>query len=284
MFTCTYMRVGRRLQLAEAVADTAKARELCTSLESRLAERRELLSSWLNEVSSGQDRVALEKLRWLLQIFETLPPTSLVLCSGVCRLWHAAIVGGTAEKLVWQPLAVAAEKSVLHGHGYHIDKKMPAKMSWRMWWSGLEVTRLLPIHAAAGNLRWIERAMPVATMPELCDKDSNLNALQAAARAGHVDVVRFVLAAGASVDQPIGGWYHSYGSLHIACAAGHTDVASVLLAHKADANKKSSGYESSDPSGWTPFGTAQHHGHTDCMALLLHNGATKSGPGKKSPP
>ena len=86
-----------------------------------------------------------------------------------------------------------------------------------------------------------------------------------------------------SVDKLIGGWYHSYTALHIACVAGHIDVARVLLEHSADVNLRSSGYESTDPKGWSPIATARHYRRTECVALLLHHGADE-GPGAMGAP
>lgn len=70
-----------------------------------------------------------------------------------------------------------------------------------------------------------------------CDEDG-YTPLHRAAYSGHVEVVRALLASGASVDpRTIDGWT----PLHSACRWSHVAVASVLLQHGAELNAQTNG-------------------------------------------
>jgi ankyrin repeat protein len=101
-----------------------------------------------------------------------------------------------------------------------------------------------------------------------------LAALHFAAESGHRDVVRVLLAAGASVDvaavQSI--WTRGWTALHFAAALGHAGVVEELLAARADVLLETS-------SGHTALSGAAVQDHAIIMTQLLphHNAATVDG-------
>ena len=95
----------------------------------------------------------------------------------------------------------------------------------------------------------------------------------AAAAAGKTDMVRFLLAKGADVDEM--GIYHPYdrrceervgSALHQAARKGHEDIVSLLLGEGADVNLK-------DLRGRTPLALAEAAGNDAVKSLLREHGA-----------
>ena len=88
-------------------------------------------------------------------------------------------------------------------------------------------------------------------------------ALYHASRNGHKDVVRFLLQAGANVNQA-----NKNGStpLNIASENGHTEMVGLLLQAGADANQ-------ANKHGETPLNKAIENGRTEMVRFLLQAGA-----------
>jgi ankyrin repeat protein len=82
--------------------------------------------------------------------------------------------------------------------------------------------------------------------------------LTAAARAGRVEVVRYLLDEGADINLRPSGFSTA---LHRACFYGHVEVVALLLARGAHTGPSN--------SGWTPLMAASSEGHTDVVGLLL---------------
>lgn len=100
-------------------------------------------------------------------------------------------------------------------------------------------------------------------------------ALQAAAAAGHNEVVELLLGRGAQVDVRSS---HGLTALHVAVAEGRTYVMELLLNSGANVNARTGGpllpYLSHPPvRGWTPLHFAAHARYQSAVALLLDKGA-----------
>lgn len=100
----------------------------------------------------------------------------------------------------------------------------------------------------------------------------NSAAVVAAAIAGKTDMVRFLLAKGADVDEM--GIYHPYdkrceervgSALHQAARKGHQDIVALLLREGADVNLK-------DLRGRTPLALAEAEGNDAVKSLLQEHG------------
>jgi len=86
--------------------------------------------------------------------------------------------------------------------------------------------------------------------------------LHVAAERGHMEVIEFLLAAGADVNA---GMLEGT-PVHGAAAQGHKAAVELLLAGGADVNVR-------DWDGWTPLHCAAYYGHRDIAELLLARGA-----------
>ena len=98
----------------------------------------------------------------------------------------------------------------------------------------------------------------------LIDRGADVS-LHAAARSGHAEKVKALIASGANVNPPEDNWSKTT-PLHLAVEAGHQDVAALLLASGADANAR-------NHSDWTPLHEAALYGLRDITALLISHGA-----------
>jgi ankyrin repeat protein len=90
-------------------------------------------------------------------------------------------------------------------------------------------------------------------------------ALGLAAFFGHAELVRFLLAQGASVNTASQNAMHVQ-PLHSAVAGRHFEIARELLGHGADVNACQAG-------GYTPLHAAAQNGQLEMLQLLLENGA-----------
>ncbi|KAJ7328220.1 actin- protein 3 [Desmophyllum pertusum] len=81
----------------------------------------------------------------------------------------------------------------------------------------------------------------------------------------YVEVVKFLLQAGASVTSK-GNWH----ALHEACKAGFTELVEVLIDAPSPVNNPTH-YSGGAP--WSPLHIAVRQGHLDCVKLLIRAGA-----------
>ena len=101
--------------------------------------------------------------------------------------------------------------------------------------------------------------------------EGGVTPLWSAASSGQLRVAKFLLDAGAVVDQRAGG-----GSpIHRAAAAGHKAMVELLLDHKADANGR-------DTSGKTPLHSAAENGFQSVVETLLARKADVNAQTKKN--
>ena len=129
----------------------------------------------------------------------------------------------------------------------------------------VDMDNLTPlIHATLkGSLECVqvlvnEAASP--TNPPFANAD--LSPLSLASRAGHLDVVTFLIQAGAESKPNSNGQY----PIHLAAREGHVDVCRFLIRRE--------GWDLPDNyHEWTPLIHAARYGHAGCLRLLLEAGA-----------
>ncbi|KAK0706261.1 ankyrin repeat-containing domain protein, partial [Lasiosphaeria miniovina] len=91
------------------------------------------------------------------------------------------------------------------------------------------------------------------------------HAIHQAAQGGHLECVRFLLAAGAPIiDQ---GEEDDASALWVACQDGHGEAVGLLISHGADVNKPRFG------SRRRPIHQAVQNGHLKVVGLLRDHGA-----------
>jgi len=93
------------------------------------------------------------------------------------------------------------------------------------------------------------------------DESTELTPLALAAEAGHAEIVRILLSAGASPD--LGG---ATTPLEAAVVGGHHEVVEALMRHDVDVNK-------AVEEGFTPLMTAAATGDLELVRILLNAGA-----------
>ncbi|MDQ3440552.1 MAG: ankyrin repeat domain-containing protein, partial [Planctomycetota bacterium] len=102
-----------------------------------------------------------------------------------------------------------------------------------------------------------------------------MTALMIAAKHGHVDAVRVLLDAGATVDERSSDPPHSgYKALHYASAAGHVEVMRLLLDAGADVSDQA--VDLLGEPTCTPLHLAAGEGHAAAAHLLIERGADAS--------
>lgn len=116
---------------------------------------------------------------------------------------------------------------------------------------------------AKGNVSCVRVLLEEGRVPAQSPTASgDLSPLSIAAQAGHVDVVALLLQNNAASLPNTNGEY----PMHLACQKGHVDVCQLLLS--------SEGWDKPDKyHEWTPLFHAARHGHTECVRVLLQNGA-----------
>lgn len=124
-----------------------------------------------------------------------------------------------------------------------------------------------PLHLAcrAGHAEVVRLLLDAGADGDRADRFGEVPLLDACQR-GHVGVVRVLLAAGAGTDPPC----RRLGTpLHAACCGGHVEAVRLLLAAGADKDTDSGG------RGWTPLYRACLAGRLEAAEVLLAAGADK---------
>lgn len=98
-------------------------------------------------------------------------------------------------------------------------------------------------------------------------KSGDLTALQSAAQNGHVDVVKLLIAQGADLNAA-SGWHGSVRALQLAAENGHVDVLQLLMAHGVHPDNASGMFGS-----LAPLQAAAEEGQVDAITVLLFHGA-----------
>ncbi|MFD0225899.1 ankyrin repeat domain-containing protein [Streptomyces hirsutus] len=122
----------------------------------------------------------------------------------------------------------------------------------------------LPRAAKDGDVEWVTRLLDAGVPVNALDDDAR-TALDLAIEAGHVGMVRLLLAAGADTAGHA-GYYHDLTPLTHAARLGHTAIVEVLL----DAGVPI-GPQAGIP--YTPLLVAANDGRAETVALLLDRGA-----------
>ncbi|MFA6186366.1 MAG: ankyrin repeat domain-containing protein [Phycisphaerae bacterium] len=125
-----------------------------------------------------------------------------------------------------------------------------------------------PIHRAAfkGDIEKVRKIIEKNPNQVNVQDFSNKTPLYYSSAAGHVEVVKFLLAHGANIEL---GNDHGERPLAKAAKFKHYDVAKILLEHGAKVNCK-------DDSGYTPLHEASLQSGKDMVNLLLEYGADVS--------
>lgn len=90
--------------------------------------------------------------------------------------------------------------------------------------------------------------------------------LQLAAEQGRMNIVRYLVEAGADVDAATSEKTGEITPLRFAIANGDIAMVTYLIENGADVNK-------TNTQGWTPLMTAARSGHSDIIDILLDAGA-----------
>ncbi|XP_042732983.1 ankyrin repeat and SOCS box protein 3 isoform X2 [Lagopus leucura] len=126
----------------------------------------------------------------------------------------------------------------------------------------------LHLSAHCGSLECVGVLLEAGVDPDQVTTESN-TALFLAVENGHVDVVRFLIQNGASVEgsHSWSGW----NSLHQAAFQQHIEIMKILLEKRADIECADINCQAKDRA--TPLLIAAQEGHAKCVELLLSEGA-----------
>jgi len=123
---------------------------------------------------------------------------------------------------------------------------------------------LSKLHSAAerGDLGAVAAYLSAGTNPDLRSGDKNFTAIALAARNGHCEVIRKLIAAGADPNLPnsLGGY-----PIHAAATKGHAEAVLCLIEGGARVNVKNG-------AGYTPLDLAAQMGHSLTMQVLKKHG------------
>ena len=139
--------------------------------------------------------------------------------------------------------------------------------------------RARPLASAitAGNLREVKRLIASGAavdgrLPMVGSPNDDYTPLAIAAREGHADIVRALLAAGANPRRVIGLFGGT--ALHEACYFGHTDVVQAMTEGNERAGTRTSELDAQGAyNGMTPLHDAVWHGHFEAVRVLVEAGA-----------
>lgn len=129
--------------------------------------------------------------------------------------------------------------------------------------------------SATGKINNILRLL--ARDPQLVNaySEDGFQALGLASYFGHLDVVEYLIKAGAPINSPSRNDLKA-APIQSAAAAGHTKIVELLLRHGADPSIREQG-------GYTPLHAAAQNGDVEMIKALIYGGAdldTKSNDGK----
>ncbi|KAK2612268.1 hypothetical protein QQS21_001694 [Conoideocrella luteorostrata] len=129
---------------------------------------------------------------------------------------------------------------------------------------GVEIHQfaLLPIAANEGHTACVDLLLATPGVDVNVKNADGWTSLAAAARQGHVGVVKSLLRAEPDLRTNYAGW----SPLNVAANDGHVEVVKLLLDKGADVSIPSD-------SGWTPLKSAACNGHDEVVKLLLAHGA-----------
>jgi ankyrin repeat protein len=119
--------------------------------------------------------------------------------------------------------------------------------------------------AATGKINNVLRLL--ARDPQLVNAyaEDGFQALGLACYFGHIDVVEYLVKAGAPINAPSRNDLKA-APIQSAAAAGHRNIVELLLKYKADPNIREQG-------GYTPLHAAAQNGDKDMIRTLLYGGA-----------
>ncbi|KAA0159361.1 hypothetical protein FNF28_05899 [Cafeteria roenbergensis] len=128
--------------------------------------------------------------------------------------------------------------------------------------------QLLSDAAFSGDTAKVDHLLREKKIPVNCKDNDGFTALHRSCVTGNVDMVNFLLNAGAMVNEK-----DAYGDspLHYACFCGHKAVVALLVDRGADPMRVSA-------DGKTPVQSAEEEGHAEVVELLKSKGAKLDAP------
>ena len=115
------------------------------------------------------------------------------------------------------------------------------------------------------DLQGVRKEVEAGTSLEATDY-RNRTPLQLAAEQGRMEIVRYLVEAGAEVDATTDVRTGEVTPLRYAITNNDIEMVLYLIEHGADVNH-------TNERGWTPLMTAARHGHSDIIDILLAEGA-----------
>ncbi|KAK5988793.1 Putative ankyrin repeat protein [Cladobotryum mycophilum] len=139
---------------------------------------------------------------------------------------------------------------------------------------GHQMDQALQAAIRGGHLNIVERLLAARADINIPSKHSGRTTLQAATQGGHLDIIKRLLTAGADINAP--SRQYSQTALQAAAKGGHLDIVERLLAAGADVNAPSGQY------GRTALQAAAEDGHLAIIERLLAAKADINAPAEHS--